>query len=346
MEKRMVGVYTDLFDPVHSGHLNAVLSAMESSGMTLVRMVLSSETAEADDEDRWRMLVAACADFRKLIPFRLSSSHPDIAGEIRPEDFLRKEYPDDVLVRIAGNTLPLSVTGIQSAEVRIGTRNVDLISGSVPLPVYEYISASGLYGVPCRVPESRQWLPVLFSALKPHRFAHSLSVAATARVLAERFGEDPDKAEKAGLLHDCAKIIPMDEMRRIVTESGMDVDERMLTADSLLHSAAGACLARTDYGVTDPDIVDAIASHNTGRPGMSRLSMCVCLADSIEPGRPDYPHLDDIRALSEKSLEEALLLSLEGVRKQVISNGWYLHPRTRDTVEWLRTVADGKFPEK
>ena len=339
MEKRMVGVLTDSFDPADSGHLNAALFAMESSGMALVRMVISEGPAEADEEDRWRMLVAACADFRKLIPFRLSSLHPAASGKTGPEDVLRKEYPGDEPVRIAGNHLPLSVTEIQSAEVRIGARNVDLSSGSVPLPVYEYISACGLYGVPCRVPESRRWLPILFSALKPHRFAHSLSVAATARVLAERFGEDPDKAEKAGLLHDCAKNIPMDEMRRIVKESGMDVDERMLAADSLLHSAAGACLARSEYGVTDPDIIDAIASHNTGSPGMSRLSMCVCLADSIEPGRPDYPHLDDIRALAENSLEKALLLSLEGVQKQVVSNGWYLHPRTRDTVEWLRSVA-------
>ena len=81
MEKRMVGVLTDSFDPADSGHLNAALFAMESSGMALVRMVLSAGPAEADEEDRWRMLVAACADFRKLIPFRLSSPHPAASGK-------------------------------------------------------------------------------------------------------------------------------------------------------------------------------------------------------------------------------------------------------------------------
>ena len=340
MEKRKVGFYTGSFDPADSGHLNAALSAMQSSGLEIVRMVLQAGPAQANEEDRWRMLVAACADYRKLIPLRISQSVPDVSVETGPEDALRKEYPGDELIRIDGYASSLSrIAELESAEVRIGSRNVDLSSGSVPLPIYEYIMSSGLYGIPCRVPESRKWLPALFRALKPHRFAHSLSVAATARVLAQRFGEDPDKAEKAGLLHDCAKNIPLDEMHRIVRESGMDVDERMLAADSLLHSAAGACLARSEYGVADPDIIDAVASHNTGSPGMSRLSMCVCLADSIEPGRPDYPHLDDIRALAETSLEKALLLSLEGVQKQVVSNGWYLHPRTRDTVDWLRSVT-------
>ena len=106
--------------------------------------------------------------------------------------------------------------------------------------------------------------------------------------------------------------------------------------DSITFSGNGEPTMNPDV----PEIIDAVASHNTGRPGMSRLSMCVCLADSIEPGREPYPHLDDIRRLAEKSLEKALLLSLEGVQAQVLSNGWYLHPRTRDTVAWLRSLQD------
>ena len=88
--------------------------------------------------------------------------------------------------------------------------------------------------------------------------------------------------------------------------------------------------------VTDPDVLEAISYHNTGYPGMTRLDMCVCLSDSIEPLREAYPRLEQIRALAETSLERALLLSLEGTADFVTSRGKYLHPRTQNTIAWLK----------
>ena len=94
--------------------------------------------------------------------------------------------------------------------------------------------------------------------------------------------------------------------------------------------------------MTDPKVLDAIRYHNTGCAGMSRLSMCVCLADSIEPLRKSYPLLDQVRALSETSLERALLLSLEGTAAYVSSHNWFLHPRTQETIRWLKTLPETK----
>ncbi len=334
--KRKVGVLFDDFDPVNADHLDAALSEARNSGFAFVLMCLQPGNSKESCIDRWRMLVAACSDSRMLVP--VMAEQDSIAGRM---EFLRRKYKDDDLVLIERTAEPPSrIDGIENAELQLGSHDVCCGLLCIPLPAYEYIMAAGMYGVPARIAEAGGWLEGLFSALKPHRFAHSLSVAATSRLLAERFGENPEKAEKAGLLHDCAKNLPLKEMHRIIAESGTAVDERMLDQDSLLHSIAGACLVQRLYGVNDPEIIDAVASHNTGRPGMSRLSMCVCLADSIEPGRLPYPHLDEIRSIAEKSLEKALLLSLEGVRDQVVSNGWYLHPRTRDTIEWLRSLND------
>ena len=66
--------------------------------------------------------------------------------------------------------------------------------------------------------------------------------------------------------------------------------------------------------------------------------MCVCLSDSIEPTRESYPLLENVRILSELSLERALLMSLEGTADYVRSRGKYLHPRTQDTIAWLRSL--------
>lgn len=335
--KRKVGVFFDVFDPVITGHLNSALSAVRSLNLSLVLMVLLPGFARESAENRWRMLVAACSVDKRMIPVCTEKENPSDSME-----YFRNLYPDDDLIILHGGIAPSAVhmEELTAAEVRLGSRNVCTPYFGISLPVYEYVMASGLYGISPRISCAPVWLEKLFSALKPHRFAHSLSVAATARILADKYGEDADKAEKAGLLHDCAKNLPLNEMRHIIEENGIAVDERMMMQDSLLHSVAGACLIQRDYGISDPEIIDAVASHNTGRPGMSRLSMCVCLADSIEPGREPYPHLDDIRRLAEKSLEKALLLSLEGVQAQVLSNGWYLHPRTRDTVAWLRSLQD------
>ena len=69
---------------------------------------------------------------------------------------------------------------------------------------------------------------------------------------------------------------------------------------------------------------------------MSRLAMCVCLADYMEPLRESFPVLEEVRALSRVSLEKALLLSLESTVNYVLARGWYLYPRTADTISWLK----------
>ena len=46
------------------------------------------------------------------------------------------------------------------------------------------------------------------------RYAHTLGVEKTAREMAEKFGVDEEKAALAGLLHDCAKCMPLSQMTK------------------------------------------------------------------------------------------------------------------------------------
>ena len=180
---------------------------------------------------------------------------------------------------------------------------------------------------------------ILQDDLDYDRYWHTISVAFTASALAMRYHYDsPDRAQIAGLLHDCAKCLPMKEMRRIALEHSLTDDPAILESGALLHSLAGAWLARNAYGMADPAVLEAIAYHNTGHAGMSRLAMCVCLADFMEPNRESYPLLEEVRRLAEHSLEQALLLSLEGTAEYVCSRGKYLHPRTQETIAWLKTL--------
>ena len=237
-----------------------------------------------------------------------------------------------------------SITVVAAEPVTVSStaiRNA-LSSGQSPLlfdqSVREYCSCKGLYGMPRSIDGADLWIEKLFSALNPRRFDHSLSVACTARSLAKIHGIDQLQAEQAGLLHDCAKCLPIKEMRRIAKEHSLTSDPSFLESGALLHSLVGSWVARNEYGMADPEVLQAIAYHNTGCPGMSRLAMCVCLADSIEPTRSSYPLLESVRVLSHLSLERALLMSLEGTAAYVRSRGKYLHPRTQDTIAWLKSL--------
>ena len=205
-------------------------------------------------------------------------------------------------------------------------------------PVREYCNLTGLYGFSRHSIHAEEWIDKLFSALNPRRFSHSLSVADCARHLAQIHHIDLHQAEEAGLLHDCAKCMPLKEMQRIAIEHSLTDDPAILSSSALMHSLVGAWVARNKYGMADPEVLEAISYHNTGRAGMSRLAMCVCLADSIEPTREHYPFLEQVQALSELSLERALLLSLETTAEFVRQRGKYLHPLTQNTIAWLKTL--------
>lgn len=233
--------------------------------------------------------------------------------------------------------LDMEVLDVSSTEVRQAIRN----GGSTPLlpvQVREYAQAAGLYGAAQRIPEGPKWLDMLFADLSVKRFAHTLAVADTARRLALLHDLDPIKAETAGLLHDCAKCLPLQEMQRIARENQLTEDASILESGALLHSVVGAHLARAKYGCTDEDVIAAILSHTTGRAGMSRLDMAVWLADTIEPTRAPYPLLDKTRMLAGLSLEKAMITSLEGTLQHVRKKGDAVHPATVETLEWLHTL--------
>ena len=208
----------------------------------------------------------------------------------------------------------------------------------LPIAVRQYAQAAGLYGAELRIPQGPQWLEMLFADLTVKRFAHTLAVADTARRLALLHGLDPLKAEIAGLLHDCAKCLPLEEMQRIARENHLTEDESILESGALLHSVVGAYLARTKYGCEDDEVIQAILSHTTGKAGMTRLDMAVWLADTIEPTRAPYPLLDKTRMLAGLSLEKAMITSLEGTLQHVRKKGDAVHPATLETLDYLKNL--------
>lgn len=170
------------------------------------------------------------------------------------------------------------------------------------------------------------------------RFAHTLGVEFTAAALAMKYQSDVSDAQIAGLLHDCAKCLT-DEKRVSICEKHQipmtDIERRN---PFLLHAKVGEYLAREKYGITNPDILNAIRFHTTGRENMSLLERIVFVADYIEPGRRQAPNLTEIRQLAFTDLDAAMLKILEDTLSYLRATGGELDPMTEITYEYCRRM--------
>ena len=138
------------------------------------------------------------------------------------------------------------------------------------------------------------------------RYQHTLGVMYTAAALAMRYEYDIQKAQIAGLLHDCAKCIPNGKKLKLCEKYQIPVTEVENRNPILLHAKLCSFLASHEYGVQDEEILSAILYHTTGKPDMSLLDKIVYIADYIEPRRNKAPNLTEVRKLAFLDLDAAL----------------------------------------
>ena len=176
----------------------------------------------------------------------------------------------------------------------------------------------------------------LKASLKPGRYEHSLSVSFTCMALAMRYGYDLDKAELAGLLHDCAKCYDNNSIIAACRNSGMELTEGELQAPSIIHSRLGSRMAEEKFGVNDPEILSAIACHTTGKPDMSLLDKILYIADYIEPRRYKIKDLPAIRRLAFEDLDQALFQIMEGTLRYLKDSGTYADIMTQNAYHYYK----------
>ena len=143
------------------------------------------------------------------------------------------------------------------------------------------------------------------------RYQHTLGVMYTCAALAMRYEYDIQKAQLAGLLHDCAKCIPNGKKLKLCEKHHIQMTEVERRNPFLLHAKLGAFLAKEQYDVKDPEVISAILNHTTGKPAMSLLDKIVYVADYIEPNRKKADNLTELRRLAFENLDETVLLILE-----------------------------------
>ncbi len=226
--------------------------------------------------------------------------------------------------------LPVPPVNTSSSLVRA---QIALLSdaGDMILPqVARYIALKGLYKPPYEQQVRAQ--------MNQRRFEHTLGVRDLAVDLALHHGASMQQAAVASILHDVAKCMKLGQLKAIALKYGLTDDPQVLRSNALLHGKVGAVLASATYGVHNPDVLNAIRYHTTGRAHMSPIELCVFVADAAEPGRSDYPGLTEIREMMWHDLRRASLLSMLGTRRHVEAAGETVGQDAAHAIAYLENI--------
>lgn len=172
------------------------------------------------------------------------------------------------------------------------------------------------------------------------RFLHTLGVVESARGLAVRYSADIEKAHIAALLHDVAKPMSVEVMTALCRDTDYPVTEDELESPKVIHAKAGAVVAERDFQVADPEILDAIRYHTTGRPGMTTLEKIIFVADFIEPGRNKAPNLDKIRKESMIDLNRCVFMIIRDTLEYLKDIGEHIDIRSVETYNYYKNITN------
>lgn len=172
--------------------------------------------------------------------------------------------------------------------------------------------------------------------LDEDRLWHTLGVMHTAAAMAMVYHEDMEKAQLAGLLHDCAKCIPSKKKIKLCNENHIPVSSFEKEHPFLLHGKVGAWIAEEKYGVKDREILEAITWHTTGKPEMSVLEKIIYIADYIEPARDKAPQLKEIRTLAFQDLDRCMYEILKDSLEYLNTHPEDLDPTTEKAYDYYK----------
>lgn len=171
------------------------------------------------------------------------------------------------------------------------------------------------------------------------RFHHTLGVMYTAGSLAMAHGVNVYDAMVGGLLHDCAKCVPKDVMKQKCIDHGVELSSFESENMALIHAKLGVAYASKYYGIVNPDILDSISYHTTGRPDMAVLEKIVYIADCIEPHRT-LPNLDKLREFAFTDLDKAVYECSKHSLEHLQNRNIPIDPMTNETYEFYKPKED------
>lgn len=190
----------------------------------------------------------------------------------------------------------------------------------------------------------QELLDWLKNNLNEERYKHSIGTAEMAVELAQKYGENVDKAYIAGLLHDCAKCFSNERLLSIIESENLDVDETEKSNYKTLHAPVSAYVAKTEFGLTDEEAISAIRWHTLGKLNMTNFEKIIYLADKIEVKTREPEYAQPIRdcLTGPKGLDKAMLQSYKETIKSLVDRNLKICTLTIDIYNYLEDLINVK----
>lgn len=370
-------VFGGAFDPVHSEHVSLAASAV--SELKADKLVLvptfspgHKSAAEASFSDRMRMLELAFSNFS--VPVEISdveyrSGKTNYTFEILPvlkqkygevyylvggdslEHFPSWKHPEIILEQatlVADDREGFENSARCAAEIfeKYGKKVILLhhlgkrvSSGEIkaelyfsekpknlPQEVFDYVTDKKVYS------KYDDFVKKLKGYLTEKRFFHTKCVACCAIALNSRHNLklDYDRVFVAAALHDVGKYVKGNVKSCPEDALGTPVE----------HQFVGAYVAEHDFGITDPQILSAIACHTTGKANMSPLDKLVYAADVVSYER-DYDGADMLRQAIFDDFEKGFEKILYENYLHVAKSGNPVYPLTSEAVRYYEENNHG-----
>lgn len=176
---------------------------------------------------------------------------------------------------------------------------------------------------------------ILKKNLTEERYEHSLGTAECAKKLAIEYNLDIDKAYLTGLIHDCAKCMPLDESKELLKTMTLECGE--YENPKTYHAPIGAFVAKNYFGIDDEEILSSIRWHTIGKAEMSNFEKIIFLADKIEERTRPKECAEPIREALKEGLDNALLVCYKNTIKSLIDRDLFICTRTIDVYNNLVT---------
>ena len=309
----------------------------------------------AAEFDKWKdpEKIASLADL--IITHRIkddSSSHPDAEVMKNVDNTPLGDYKGDFNVSFDEKAFKYPSTFLKEAVLPVSSSDIRkrVVEGRsfkylLPAEIYSYILENDLYSEygkssACKKMNYEAKIEEIRAYTKAHvkksRYEHSERVAQMCSILCSHYGLNAEAGYLAGIGHDMCKDMDDVKVTKVASKDGLPILEIEKNKPSLLHGRAAAILMKEKFGISDKNILEAVAFHTSGKVGMCDLTKCLFLADKIEPGRPQSTEEYRNRYLSLTLDQMTALIVLENYEYVKITKGYVLYPETEKLAEYYR----------
>jgi len=185
------------------------------------------------------------------------------------------------------------------------------------------------------IPRADEYLDTMRERVKDKTFRHARGAAEMMLRVVGDAGIEVERGVTAALLHDYCKAMKAKDLLAEAEAFGIDIQPVCREHPLLLHGPVGAEMGKRDLGVEDPDVLEAIYWHTTGKPGWNPVGLALYFCDFSEAGRT-MPESAKARELLETEGYAAALRYAAEAKVGYIEKEFTLDPMTAAFAKWLK----------